>query len=484
MSVAHGRPLIVAALVVLAAAAAATARGVGDTPHAGFAVRIVKLAGDPADPRTLAHVRFCRELGFNALWVDSGEAGRWTEDRAPHGPRLDPGFLRLARDCHRRGMEIWVSINPMGDTREGFVFSDPDGERRILEFARLLRRKARVRRIVLSFDDQPNELSELSDIFRYGSSAAPAHLDLTRRIARGLPDGVALWLCASAYCDAHLGDGTSPYAHAFLRELPSIPREIGIVWTGPRVLSPSITRAELAATRARLGGRRILLHDNFLVNDYEERNALGLVLAALRGRDPGLRDVVAAYLSPPLRPLAGSRLTLATSADFLRSPSDYDADTSVARAIRRLVGADRPAATALETQQLEWGKPIDRSLEGVRDVMTAGLAGRSLHDPALVDSFTWTAARYPGRMAALANLADTAFRDDVLQAMRRRLAIARAMPLTIEYLARIRAGRADAAEVLARIDDERRAWNGDPGARRVLETFLDAAKVPAFTGSR
>lgn len=478
MNVVRSARLRIAALFVLAVAGAPAARADGGAPQAGFAVRMVKLAGDPADPATRAHVRFCRELGFNALWVYSAEAGRWTKDAAPRGPRLDPDFLRLARECRRSGMEIWVSINPVADTRERFIFTDPDGERRLLAFARMLRRRAGVRRIVLSFDDQPTELRELSDIFRYGLSAAPAHLDLARRVALSLPANVALWLCASAYCDSHLGDGKGPYANAFLRGLPSIPREIGIVWTGPRVLSPSITRADLEATRARLGGRELLLYDNFPVNDYDEKDALGLFLAALRGRDPGIRDVVAAYLACPLRPPAASHLTLRTSADFLRSPSDYDPDASVARAIARLAGTDRPAATALETQQIEWGRPIDSGLDGVRNMMTAELAGKSLHDPALVDSFTWTVERYPGRMAALANLSDTAFRDDVLEAMRRRLAVARAMPLTIEYLARRRAGRADAAEVLARIDDERRSWESDADARRVLEVFLSHANVP------
>jgi hypothetical protein len=375
-------------------------------------------------------------------------------------------------------MDLWVSINPVADTGERFVFSDPDGERRIVAFAAMLRKQAGVRRIVLSFDDQPTELRELSDVFRYGASTAPAHLDLARRVASGLPRDVAPWLRASISCDAQLGDGTGPYAKAFLRELPSIPREIGIVWTGPKVLSPTITRADLEATRSRLGGRQILLYDNSLVNDYPEGDALGLVLAPLRGRAPGIRDLVAGYLAAPLRPLAGSRLTLLTSADFLRSPSDYDPETAVARAITRLAGADRPTATALETQQLEWGRPIDGNRDGVRDVMTAERAAKGLLDPALVDSFTWTVERYPGRMAALAQVGDAAFRDDLLRMMRRRLAIARAMPLAIDYLARVRGGRPDAADALARIDDERRAWIADPDARRVLALFLGAAAIP------
>ena len=443
---------------------------------------MVKLVGNPADPDTLAHVRFCRKLGFNALWVYSHEAGVWTKERAPEGPRLDPSFIRLARWCRRHGMDVWVSVNPVGDTFERFVFTDPDGERRLIGFATLLRERADVRRIVLSFDDQPTALRELSDVFRYGASSAPAHLDLARLLASRLPRGVALWFCAAVYSDAHLGDGSGPYGKAFLAGLKTLPQDIGIVWTGTDVFSPTITRADIAATRARLGGRQLLFYDNSLTNDYDAEDALGLVLAPPRGRAPEVREVVAAYLACPLIPLAGARLTLLTSADFLRRPWDYDPDAAVGRAIRRRAGADRQAATALETQQIEWGRPIDSGGDGIRDVITAEDAAMRLNDPAFVDSFTWTVERYPGRMAALQRLADAAFREDLLKIMRRRLAIARAMPLTIEYLARVGAKRPDAAFVLAQIDAERRSWDGDADARRVLQHFLAVAGVPS-TGS-
>jgi beta-N-acetylglucosaminidase-like protein len=477
------RAFLTATLVGLAivAAQAAAAEGVSG---AGFAVRMVKLVGDPADPATLAHVRFCRSLGFNALWVYSYQAGAWTKERAPEGPLVDPSFIRLARWCRRHGMDVWVSVNPVADTSERFVFTDPDGERRLLAFATLLRKSAGVRRFVLSFDDQPMALRELSDVFRYGASAAPAHLDLASRIASGLPPGVALWLCASVYCDKHLGDGSGPYGKAFLAGLPTLPPTVGIVWTGPAVVSPTISRADMEAARAHLGGRPILLYDNPLVNEYDEGNALALVLAPPRDRAPGIRDVVAAYLACPQFPPAGSRLSLLASADFLRSPAAYDPDAAVGRAIKRLAGSDRMAATALETQQIEWGRPVDISSGGVREVISADAAATRLDDPAFVDSFTWTAERYPSRMAALFGLADTAFRDDLLRIMRRRLAIARAMPLTIDYLARVRAGRLDAREALARIDAERRSWDGDPDARRVLERFLGVAGVPSVEPSR
>ena len=445
----------------------------------GFAVRMVKLAGSADDPAAIEHVRFCRKLGFNSLWVYGHEAGAWTKAQAPNGPILDPNFLRLARWCRRHRMELWVSINPVDETGGKFVFTDRDAERRLKTFIKLLKEKAGVRQFVVSFDDQPTTLHELSDVFRYGTSSAPAHLDLTRRIAAGLPSDAALWLCAAAYCDENLGDGTGPYSRPFLAGLPSLPPDIGIVWTGPTVISPTITRADLEATRARINGRKLLLYDNFPVNDNGPDDAMALILGALRGREAGIREVVSAYLACPERPLAASRLSLLTTAEFLKDPEAYDPDAAAARAVARLAGRNPQAALALETQQLEWGGFVGSLNYWLREDANPEVVAARLNDPAFVESFTWTALRYPGRIAALLNLGDVAFRDDLIEVMRRRLAVARVLPLTIDYLARVRAKRPDASEVLSQITDERRSWDRDPDATRTLELFLDAAGVPS-----
>lgn len=476
----RSRALLIASAVALATGAALAAAAPASAERS-FPVRMVKLGGEADDPRVAAHVAFCREAGFNALWVYSGEAGVWSARRAPRGPILDRGFVKRARRWRREGLDLWVSVNPPSDTGDTIVFSATEDEDRIVAFVKLLRRKIHLRHLVVSFDDQPTELSDLDDIFRYGRSAAPAHLDLVRRLAARLPKDLDLWMCASAYCDAHLGDGTGRYSKPFLEGLPSLPARVGIVWTGPRVISPSITRADIEATRSRLGGRRILLYDNAYANDDDSNDAMALVLAPLRNRDPGLRDVVAAYLACPMTDLGGSRLGLLTVADFLRDPRGYDPDASLKRAMRRLAGAaadDHATWTAFDTQQIEWGGWIGQRNYWPRAVLNPATAAARLEDPAFVSSFTWTAQRYPGRIAALLRLQDAPFRDDLVRVMRRRLAIAQAMPLAVEYLDRRRAGRSDAGEVVAQIDAIRDSWSAFPGARRALQIFLDAAGIP------
>jgi beta-N-acetylglucosaminidase-like protein len=435
---------------------------------------MVKVGGSPADPAVAAHVDYARSLGFNALWAYARETGaEWTVERAPKHPVVSRAFRRFARLRREQGFRLWVSINPVADTDGRFVFSDPAGEERIVGLASLLAR-AGVLDLVLSFDDQPTALAELSDVLRYGRSAAPAHLDLARRVAVRLPAGMRLWLCAAVYCDAHLGAGDGPYAKPFLEGLADLPPSIGIVWTGPTVISPSITRADLDATRARLGGRELLLYDNYPMQDEAPLAAFSVSLAPLRDREPEIASAVHAYLACPGTPLGASRLTLATIADFLRDPAAYDAQASRDRALARLAGAGASEATrlALDTQQIEWG-------HFPRDPAGPAATAARLHDPAFVSSFTWTEARYPGRIAALEALADAAFRGDLLRAMRRRLAVARALPLAIEYLARRSAGRQDADVVLARLRNERASWSHHREALAALDTFLSAAGIPA-----
>jgi hypothetical protein len=433
---------------------------------------MVKLGGAPSDPAVTSHIEFARSLGFNAVWVDSDQAGSWSA-AGGRRPSLTREFRRLASRTRARELSLWVSINPVAGSQGLFVFSEPEGEERIVRFATLLRERAGVRQIVLSFDDQPTRLTNLGDIDRYGASAAPAHLDLARRIASRLPPGMRLWLCAATYCDAHLGAGEGPYSKPFLEGIASLPHTIGIVWTGPEVVSPSITRSQIDAVRSRLGGRPLLLYDNFPMNDGAPPKAIALSLAPLSGRDPGIARSVAAYLACPLPQLGASRITLATIADFLHDPAGYDPRASRDRALSRLLGpgASEETRVALDTQQIEWGA-------FPRDPTTPAAAVGRLHDPAFVDSFTWTAARYPGRIASLAGLSDAPLREDLLRAMRRRLALAQALPLAIEYLARRAAGRADAAEVLARLQDQRASWSSHPEALDALESFLSASGIP------
>lgn len=417
-----GRAALLAFLVSAALPPSAAPGAEGLSPR--FAVRAVKLGGALSEPETLEHVRWARARGFDALFVYAGEAGRWWDD-SRKSPRLTRAFRRLAREAGRTRTRLLVSANPPADSRGKFVFADPAGLERLLRFAELLH-GAGVSDFVLSFDDQPRTLGNLRDVLRYGEGAAPAHLDLAARLSARLPTGMRLWLCASAYADVHLGDGTGPYSRAFLAGLPALPSSVGIVWTGPDVVSPTITREDLRRTRARLGGRPLLLYDNFPQNESRWRDGLGVVLGPLRGRAADLAAEAEIYLACPMLELGASRLALSTTADWLRDPDAYVPEASWASAIASLAGPDPAAREALRAQAEEWGQAPGEPGYPAGEAVAPAQAARGFHDPVIRARWQRVVDTYPARIDALVTAADPEFSWDLRDVLRRTLAVARA----------------------------------------------------------
>jgi hypothetical protein len=440
-------------------------------------LRMVKLGGSPGAPATLEHVRFSLSLGFNALWVYGHQAGVWTHEAAPQGVRLHDDFLKLARWCTERDVRIFVSISPVSASRGKFLFHDRRGEKRIRKFIKALRRKAGVHDFVLSFDDMPLKNVDLNDFLRYGRSTAPAHLDLSTRVVREIRKGESFWLTAAAYCDAHLGDGTGPYSSAFLAGLPDLPKSIGMVWTGPEVISASITAEDLRNSRKRLGGRKFLLYDNYPVNDDGRRLSLGLILGPLRNRGPRIGEEIVAYLACPMSQLGASRLPLRTVAAWLEDPAGYEPDPVYEQAMSATAGGNKAALKALKTQALEWGGWVGgRNYHHVENSNIYSAVSQLKH-PAYVARWDYTRRRYPERIAALLSLADTVFRDDLIMAMERNLAVARVIPLVVEYEALKTGHRPDAQKTLETILNMRDGIQ-NRHVRAFLASFLEAAGIP------
>jgi beta-phosphoglucomutase-like phosphatase (HAD superfamily) len=163
-----------------------------------------------------------------------------------------------------------------------------------------------------------------------------------------------------------------------------------------------------------------------------------------------------------------------TVADFLRDPFGYDPESSWTGAMRRLAGKNEAAFQALKTQAMEWGGWIQE--RNYRSILLDNpvAAAESLRDPASVARWGWTARRYEERMKLLSGLSDESFRDELLDTMARRLAVARAIPTVRELRARLAAGRTDTDQLVVQLRSELAASSGSAGARRALERFLAA----------
>ncbi len=149
--------------------------------------------------------------------------------------------------------------------------------------------------------------------------------------------GAALTMCPTEYVGTH----PSPY----LAELGSgMPPEVDVMWTGPTVCSPELRAGDARDWTRALGGRRVVVWDNYPVNDA--LMTASLHLGPYAGRDAELADVVGGILCNPMTQARASQIALATAMDFLTNPDGYDSDSSWARAIVD-VGGDRAAPLAV-----------------------------------------------------------------------------------------------------------------------------------------
>lgn len=448
-----------------------------DPTESPFALRILKVGGPLEHPAVRDHLDFGRELGFNAVWLAGRRAGAWDALAAPRGPMLDPAFLQFAETCRERGVRLFVDVHPVLGSERPFVFSRADDRKRLLRFVRLLRRDAGVTDVSLSFTGVSPRLHELADLLAFGLVASEAHSDLVNWLARRVPGGTRLWFSPTTWGYDATTPSIAAYAKSLGEKVADFPAGVGLVWTGPGNPATAIRAADVEEARRGVGGRPLILEDRFPFNGEGTRLSLALVLAPLREREPAIAAGLAGYLACPMTQLGGSRLSLMTVADFLASPETYDADRSWKKAQQRLAGESSAARVALDTQTIEWGGWIgERNYHTTRSDHPRAAAAR-LRDPAYVASWTWTVRRYPERMQALQSMHDRRFREDLLEIMGRRLAIARAMPVVQELRARRRAGRTDIEALLGQIRRERQRVETTPTIRLALDRFLEAAGI-------
>jgi hyaluronoglucosaminidase len=134
----------------------------------------------------------------------------------------------------------------------------------------------------------------------------------------------------------YVGAVPSPYLSVLASRLPT---EVGVMWTGPTVCSPTITTADVRDRKGVLGGRSPLLWDNYPVNDGFMRRSLHL--GPYRGRDPGIASVVKGVLCNPMPQAYASAIPLLTAMEFLTDPAGYDCDGAWRRAVATVAGPSR-----------------------------------------------------------------------------------------------------------------------------------------------
>lgn len=232
-----------------------------------------------------AYAGFLADSGLNTYLYAPKEdpflRKRWREDwPAAQRKRLQS----LASEYRRQGINWGVGLSPFELYRH---YGAP--ERRQLQ-ARLRGMEVfQAPLLAVLFDDMPGDLQDL----------AARQAEIVADVCAWCP-GVRVLVCPTYYSfDPVLEQYFGPMPDGYWQQLGSqLPPAVDIFWTGNQVCSASVLSADIAAINARLG-RKVLLWDNYPVNDGAKRSN-SLYLDQLANRDSGLQQCLTGHLCNPM----------------------------------------------------------------------------------------------------------------------------------------------------------------------------------------
>jgi hypothetical protein len=243
---------------------------------------------------------------------------RW---RVPYGADDLARLASLAAQAQARGLGFFVALAPCLDV----TYSDAADRAALIARVDQLA-GAGLRDLVLLFDDIPSDLPE-ADRVRFDSFAA-AQADLANMVLErlGQTGGGQVLFCPTEYCGRMAGG--DPRGSAYLQVLGrALDPAIGVFWTGPEIVSATITADHLRAV-ANVLCRKPVIWDNFHANDYDIRRVHAGPLGG-RGRD--LLPLVAGWITNPNNEAEANFPALHTTGAYLNDP-DYDPVRAMARA--------------------------------------------------------------------------------------------------------------------------------------------------------
>jgi beta-N-acetylglucosaminidase-like protein len=416
-------------------------------------------------------IRFLGAHGLNAFVYgpknDDHHRARWREPY-PDAALADLGAT--AREARRSHVRFVYALTPALDV----CYACRDDRHAL---AAKLRQVASVgiRRFALFFDDAPGTLQHPEDVARYGgadaSALARAQADLVNHAARFVRAhrlGGLVLIVPTDYA------GTE--CHPYHRELAQrLRRGIGVGWTGPGVLSESVSGEEARTRAACIRHHPVVLWDNYPANDTVLSN--NLHLGPLTGRSADLPAALGGYLLNPMTEAHASLVALGTAGAYLQDPRRYDPEGAWRVTLAELdargglaVLAENTRSSVLDLDDAhalaaavagltatydgpDWG-PAVTALEAEEDRETAGASDADGPTPLATEIAPWVAelAAHAARgreAAALLRAMKPSFADDVVATSAAGLVHVSGHALGVDDAAAASTGPGFAAEAVA-----------------------------------
>jgi hypothetical protein len=276
------------------------------------------------------------------------------------------GFENVIRACQQHGITFCCSINPNLRSDRPFDYDSAEDMNTLWQHYEWSQ-KLGVKWFNFSLDDISSGIN--------ASGQARAVNALLRRLRARDPEAT-LTFCPTWYSgtgDTGIETNTTLGARAEspdnsndadtpgVRYTKTIARELDpsvyLFWTGPDVCSLTITAEQAQLYRA-LCGHRILLFDNYPVNDQEPTLHLG----PFSGRSANLSSAIDGYfLNSMSYQVKANRIPLLTLADYLWNPQQYDPARSIGQAIAHLGDSTAEREVLSQLVELYPGRLWDQS---------------------------------------------------------------------------------------------------------------------------
>lgn len=324
-----------AVLVVALALLPVAARADRPRPVASpFAVRGIKGLWWPGIENYRKALPWLADRGLNFLMLCYSSFPASGKDwRADYTSAEQQQFRDLAAEAKRRGVTLCLSFNPGIWSKPPLEYSSEADYQRALRKVRSVQALG-IEWFGLCLDDINRALTP-ADKARFGTLQAAQAYFVNRlwRDMKAASPSARLIFCPSAY--------TTEDARHHLDYITAIGRDLDpdimVFWTGPTVVSKTITAADAREFGAWIR-RKPFVWDNYLVNDYVPWRPL---LAPVKGRSADLAGAVSGYMANPMKQWEMSRIPLATLADYLRDPEHYDPGAAMADALAEFGPRDR-----------------------------------------------------------------------------------------------------------------------------------------------